>query len=132
MLYGGELPDKELIDRVQEYLSADDIRPMTDKVIVAAPTTIPFDIEAVYYISRDKSASTKEIQRAVDLAEENYILWQTSKMGRDINPSYFNAMLMESGIKRVEIVKPAFTTIPKGSVAVIRDCNISFGGVEDE
>ena len=126
------MPDKELIDRVQEYLSADDIRPMTDKVIVAAPTTIPFDIEAVYYISRDKSASTKEIQRAVDLAEENYILWQTSKMGRDINPSYFNAMLMESGIKRVEIVKPAFTTIPKGSVAVIRDCNISFGGVEDE
>ena len=99
---------------------------------MAAPTTIPFDIEAVYYISRDKSASTKEIQRAVDLAEENYILWQTSKMGRDINPSYFNAMLMESGIKRVEIVKPAFTTIPKGSVAVIRDCNISFGGVEDE
>ena len=71
-------------------------------------------------------------QRAVDLAEENYILWQTSKMGRDINPSYFNAMLMESGIKRVEITKPAFTTIPKGSVAVIRDCNISFGGVEDE
>ena len=53
-------------------------------------------------------------------------------MGRDINPSYFNAMLMESGIKRVEIIKPAFTEIPKGSVAVIRDCNISFGGVEDE
>jgi phage-related baseplate assembly protein len=66
------------------------------------------------------------------LAEENYILWQTSKMGRDINPSYFNAMLMESGIKRVEITKPAFTAISKGSVAVVRDCNISFGGVEDE
>lgn len=132
MLYGGELPDKELIDRVQAYLSADDIRPMTDKVIVAAPTTVEFDIEATYYIATDKAASTKEIKQAVELAVENYILWQTSKMGRDINPSYFNAMLMESGIKRVEITAPAFTEIPKGSVAVVKACNMTFGGAEDE
>ena len=132
MLYGGKLPDKELIDRVQEYLSADDIRPMTDKVIVAAPDTIEFDIEATYYIPRDKAATTKEIKQAVKLATENYTLWQTSKMGRDINPSYFNAMLMESGIKRVDITTPVFTEIPKGSVAVLRNCNVTFGGVEDE
>ena len=132
MLYGGKLPDKELIDRVQEYLSADDIRPMTDKVIVAAPDTIEFDIEATYYIPRDKAATTKEIKQAVELATENYTLWQTSKMGRDINPSYFNAMLMESGIKRVDITTPVFTGIPKGSVAVLRNCNVTFGGVEDE
>lgn len=132
MLYGGKLPDKELIDRVQEYLSADDIRPMTDKVIVAAPDTIEFDIEATYYIPRDKAATTKEIKQAVELATENYTLWQTSKMGRDINPSYFNAMLMESGIKRVDITTPVFTEIPKGSVAVLRNCNVTFGGVEDE
>lgn len=132
MLYGGKLPDKELIDRVQEYLSADDIRPMTDKVIVAAPDTVEFDIEATYYIPRDKAATTKEIKQAVELATENYTLWQTSKMGRDINPSYFNAMLMESGIKRVEITTPVFTEIPKGSVAVLRNCNVAFGGVEDE
>lgn len=132
MLYNGELPDKELIDRVQEYLSADDIRPMTDKVTVAAPTTVQFDINIKYYIATDKAASTKEIKQAVELAVENYILWQTSKMGRDINPSYFNAMLMESGIKRVEITAPAFTEIAKGSVAVVNNCNVAFGGMEDE
>lgn len=132
MLYGGELPSEELIQEVQAYLSADDIRPMTDKVIVAAPTTVKFDIEATYYIPTDKAASTKEIKQAVELGTENYILWQTSKMGRDINPSYFNAMLMESGIKRVEITKPAFTQIPKGSVAVIGNCTVTFGGAEDE
>lgn len=132
MLYGGELPSEELIQKVQEYLSADNIRPMTDKVVVAAPTTVEFDIEATYYIPTDKAASTKEIKQAVELATENYILWQTSKMGRDINPSYFNAMLMESGIKRAEITKPAFTQIPKGSVAVIKNCTVTFGGVEDE
>lgn len=132
MLYGGELPNKELIDKVQAYLSADDIRPMTDKVTVAAPTTVEFDIDATYYISSDKAASTNEIKQAVELAVENFILWQTSKMGRDINPSYFNAMLMESGIKRVAVTTPVFTQIPKGSVAVIKNCTMTFGGVEDE
>lgn len=132
MLYGGKLPSEELIQKVQNYLSADDIRPMTDMVVVSAPTTVEFDIEATYYISTDKATSTKEIKKEVELATENYILWQSSKMGRDVNPSYFNAMLMESGIKRVEITKPAFTRIPKGSVAVIKNCIVNFGGVEDE
>ena len=132
MLYGGELPDEELIQKVQDYLNADDIRPMTDKVVVAAPTTVLFDIEAKYYISTDKESSTKEIQEAVDAGTESYTLWQTQKMGRDINPSYFNATLMQSGIKRLEITSPEFTKIPKGSVAVLRNCNVTFGGVEDE
>lgn len=132
MLYGGELPDKELISKVQQYLSADDIRPMTDKVVVSAPNTVPFNINATYYISSEKESTTQEIKAAVENATENYILWQTQKMGRDINPSYFSAMLMESGIKRVEITSPVFTQIPKGSVAVIGTSSVTFGGVEDE
>jgi phage-related baseplate assembly protein len=132
MCQGGELPSEDLLKEVQDYLSADDIRPMTDKVVVSAPDTVAFNIKATYYIATDSVASTKEIQEAVDNATENYTLWQTQKMGRDINPSYFNAMLMESGIKRVVIEEPAFTEIPKGSVAVLETCNVTFGGVEDE
>lgn len=132
MLYNGELPDKELIDKVREHLSGDDIRPMTDTVLVAAPDTVEFNIDIKYFVSKEKEASTSDIKQALALAVENYILWQTSKMGRDINPSYFNAMLMESGIKRVEITAPVFTQIPKGSVAVIKEESVTFGGVEDE
>ena len=132
MLYNGELPDKELIDKVRDYLSGDEIRPMTDTVLVAAPDTVEFDINIKYFISKEKELSTNDIKQAVALAVENYILWQTSKMGRDINPSYFNAMLMESGIKRVEITAPVFTQIPKGSVAVVKEESVTFGGVEDE
>jgi phage-related baseplate assembly protein len=132
MCQNGELPEEELLSKVQEHLSEEDIRPLTDKVIVAAPDTVPFNIKATYYISTDSTASTNEIREAVENATENYTLWQTQKMGRDINPSYFNAMLMESGIKRVVIEEPAFTEIPKGSVAVLETCNVTFGGIEDE
>ena len=132
LLHGGKLPGDELIKEVQNHLSADDIRPLTDNVTVTAPTAIEFDIEATYYIPKDKKTSTNEIKRAVDLAVESYKLWQTSRMGRDINPSYFNAILMDSGIKRVDIKKPVFTKIPKGSVAVSKNCTVTFGGAEDE
>ena len=132
MLFGGEMPSNELIEQVQKRLNENDIRPLTDNVSVAAPEMIEFDIQATYYIQNDKTATLGEIKREVKLATENYILWQTSKMGRDINPSYFSAMLMESRIKRVEITTPVFKQIPKGSVAVIRNCNVTFGGMEDE
>nr|WP_315101251.1 baseplate J/gp47 family protein [uncultured Catonella sp.] len=132
MLFGGKMPSNELIEQVQKRLNENDIRPLTDNVRVAAPEMIEFDIQATYYIQSDKTATLGEIKREVELATENYILWQTSKMGRDINPSYFSAMLMESRIKRVEITTPVFKQIPKGSVAVIRNCNVTFGGMEDE
>jgi hypothetical protein len=39
---------------------------------------------------------------------------------------------MEAGIKRAAITKPVFTQIPKGSVAVVKNSTVTFGGVEDE
>lgn len=132
MTQGGKLPDAELLREVEEYLSADDVRPMTDIVRVSAPETIPFKIKATYYISSVKEASTKDIRAAVDLAIENYIIWQTQKMGRDINPSYLSVVLMDTGIKRVEIAEPVFTDIPRGSVAVCTGHTVTFGGVEDD
>lgn len=132
LLYGGQMPGEELIKEVKKHLDADNIRPLTDNVTVAAPEVIEFDIEAAYYIQKGKEINTKEIQRAVDLAVESYKLWQTSKMGRDINPSYFNSLIMNAGIKRVDIKKPVFTEVQKGSVAVLKKCTVTFGGVEDE
>ncbi len=132
MLSDGKLPTQEIIQKVQQYIGADDVRPLTDKVTVSAPTIVPFDIEVVYYISSDCKNKITDIEKAVKMGVDNYIMWQTGKMGRDINPSYFNATLMQSNIKRLDIVSPAFTTVQKGSIAVLRNCNVTFGGVEDE
>lgn len=132
MLQDGELPDEEMISRVQGYLSADNIRPLTDYVVVSAPGTVLFDIDVVYYISSGKETSTVEIKKDLETCVETYIKWQTQRMGRDINPSYFNALLMQSGIKRAEITSPVFTRVEKGNVAVLGNCNIIFGGLEDD
>lgn len=132
MLQDGVLPDEEMISKVQEYLNADDIRPLTDYVVVSAPGTVTFDIDVVYYISSMQEISAEKIKDAVEAYTRSYVAWQTSKMGRDINPSYFNALIMQSGIKRAEIISPVFAHIGKGSVAVLGDLSITFGGMEDD
>lgn len=132
MLQDGVLPDEEMISKVQEYLNADDIRPLTDYVVVSAPATVTFDIDVIYYISSMQEISAEKIRDAVETYTRSYVAWQTSKMGRDINPSYFNALIMQSGIKRAEIISPVFTRIENGSVAALGNLNITFGGMEDD
>lgn len=132
MLQNGELPPKETLDKIQEALSAEDVRPMTDKVQVKAPDVVKFNINATYYLPSDKTESTEELRAKMKEAEQSYILWQTEKMGRDINPSKLEYLLMAAGAKRVEISQPIFTTVDKRSVAVVETSSVLYGGAEDE
>ena len=70
---------------------------------------------------------------------EQYTAWQCAKLGRDINPSRLISMLMETGIKRVDIIEPAFTSLQDGSDKTVPQLarlagppEIINGGYEDE
>ena len=132
LLQGGALPTEEVIKTVLETLSAERVRPLADFVRVSAPDEVPFDIDFTYYIPTPSAASVTNIERAVSAAVEQYKAWQTEKMGRDINPSYLTRLLMETGVKRVEIRKPKFQKVEPQSVAVLKETVILSGGVEDE
>lgn len=129
---GGQLPTEEIITKVQTILSADKTRPMTDNVVVAAPDIIQFDIDFTYYIPLPSANSAAVIAVDVGKAVEEYKKWQTEKMGRDVNPSHLHYLLMKTGIKRADIRSPAFTTIARNEVAVLRTETIVSGGIEDE
>lgn len=114
------------------------VRPLTDVVEVKDPDTIGYDIDITYYVTKDSEISAVEIQESVETAVSEYIAWQCERMGRDINPSKLNALLMETGIKRVEIKSPVFQRLRDGSdhyapeVAAIGSIKITSGGYEDE
>ena len=115
-----------------DALSADKVRPLTELVRVSAPDTVPFNIDITYYIPNPSAASAANIERAVTAAVERYRVWQTEKMGRDINPSYLTRLLMETGVKRVEVREPLFQKVEAKGVAVLQDKTVLNGGVEDE
>lgn len=132
LLRDGELPTEEVLQEVQAQLSADKVRPLCDFVQVSAPDTVPLNIDATYYIPKPSQNSAAVITADVEKAVQDYIRWQTEKMGRDINPSVFVSYLMKTGIKRVVVRQPEYTVVPESEVAALNQCNVSSGGVEDE
>ena len=110
----GTLATEEIKRAVLAACSADDVRPLTDRVLVEDAGTVPYDISFVYYTQSGSGKSAAEVQAAVNAAVADYTSWQSAKLGRDINPSYLVGLLMQTGIKRVELTAPAFAVLRDG------------------
>lgn len=132
VLEGGELPDDEIVALVSSHLNAETVRPLTDKVLVAAPDVVEYAISGTWYLTRADSALLGPVAQAVEKAVEEFRVWQRSAPGRDINPSRLVAMLHKAGAKRVELASPVFTELTGTEIARETSVEISFGGLEDE
>lgn len=132
LMADNSMPTAGIISEVQEYLSADDKRPLTDQLTVLAPTGQNFDVNVKYYINKSNQDTAVSIQSSVNAAIAEYIAWQTGTIGKDINPSVLTQMMVAAGAKRVNVVSPAFTTVPTGSVARINTQTVTYGGLEDD
>ena len=128
----GSLPEEEVIKGLSEFLQDGNIRPLTDKVTVAAPAIQTFDVNVKYYINSSDSSKAVTIQSDVDQAVADYIAWQSQVIGRDINPDELVKRMVEAGAKRVEITSPVFTTVSNLSIPQIGSKTVSYGGVEDD
>ena len=134
LLEGGELPTQAILDEVYAVCNADTRRPLTDHVIVRSPEIVPFNIDLTYYIARSNSVMGTKIQQAAAQALQDFILWQKSALGRDINKSQLTKMLMKAGVKRVDIREPDFTVLRHFELGVADEENTNFiyGGLEDD
>lgn len=132
IMAGGELPNESMIMGLQDFLYNEQIRPLTDKVIVKAPDTVGYKIDVKYFVNRSDSGKSSTIQAEVGAAIDEFISWQRSKIGRDINPSRLVQIMVAAGAKRVEVTYPIFQTIGKSNVAKLISKNVSYGGIEDD
>ena len=138
LMNDGSIATEEMKEKVLAACSADDVRPLTDFVSVEDPEQVPYNVRLTYYIQDDAEVSAEELALAVAEKVGEFTDWQSAKLGRDINPSRLISMLMETGIKRVELEEPAFTSLRDGSgteapqVAVLGTVTVKSGGYEDE
>lgn len=134
LMRGNERPTEAFIQKVEEALNADKVRPLTDYVTVSAPEEELFEVDVTFYICKNSQASSNIIEMDARKAVEEYIEWQTVKMGRDINPSYLIKRMMDAGVKRVDVRKPEFKTVGNTHVAKLKpdSMQIMNGGIEDE
>ena len=125
----------------------EDVRPLTDQVSVEDVELVYYNINLTYYLSRDSTESAATIEENVAAAVQEYIAWESAKVGRDINPSKLNQLVVEAGAKRTVIHSPTFTVLKNGTVddptvadpedyvpqlATIGTVTLTNGGYEDE
>ena len=111
-----ELQDEAALDAYVEKLLNEDGYAKKDFIIVKP---VEYVIDAKDYT---------EVAAAVD----DYILWQKSKIGRDINPSELTRRMVNAGAKRVAITHPAFAAAGQYEVAVCGTRSVTYGGLEDD
>lgn len=131
LLANGDLPSEELLAQVAEVLSATTVRPLTDRVSVLVPTGIDYELNAKYWISTTDKNKASAIQTAATAALNEYLIWQRSEQGRDINPDELTAKLKAAGVKRVEISSPVFTVVGRTEVARETSVSCTYQGLED-
>lgn len=128
----GEVPSPELVEEVEAYLMEGERRPLTDLVIVGAPEVFEFNVNVKYWINETDRIKAATIQRSVDEAISGFAYWQRKQIGRDINPSMLNHLIIQAGAKRTEITEPVFTVVGDAGLAVMVSRTVTYGGIESD
>lgn len=154
LMADGEIAGDEIKAAVLASCNAETARPLTDHVLVADPAVATYNIALTYYINNDATISSADIQVAVEAAVQEYVAWQSGRLGRDINPDKLREYLYNVGktydkdtgqyvgnsaIKRIVLTSPSFVQLVDGrqdgttpQVAKVGTITLTNGGYEDE
>ncbi|MBQ3441631.1 MAG: baseplate J/gp47 family protein [Selenomonadaceae bacterium] len=121
----GQPPSDQIINMVQEHLSAKTVRPLNDIVTVHAPNQVTYSIDATCYIANDDAANAAQIISKAETAVDDFISWQ-SRLGKDITPAKLVQLLMAAGVNHVVVHEPSFTVVDKISLALCSSKQINF------
>jgi len=128
---GGALPSADQVTAMSELLNDKTIRPMGDRLTVAAPEEVSYSISLAYYIAKSDESKVDVIKSAVDAAVTAYQTWQRT-LGRDINPDQLTYLLRSAGAKRAVIASPAYTAVDDLKIAKCGNVVVTYGGVEND
>lgn len=108
--------DGPLLRAVLAQLNAEDVRPLTDQVIVRAPTIRPFAITAVIEVYHGPDPELIRTRRAAALAA---YLAAVRHLAYDVTRAGLIAALVEGGVKNVRLTTPANDIVcTHGEIAV--------------
>ena len=118
----GEVPTQEVLNKVLEVCSAKEVRPLGDKLIVSGVAQKTYDIELVYYTTEAEESDVVNEVEGAGGSIERYNTWQSSEIGKTINPDRLRAEILKSdtkpiGADYVEIVNPTYTVLQPNQVA---------------
>lgn len=108
----------EVLTLVEDALSEDTVRPLTDSVSVEEAVEVSYTVEVSYYIPTSQAGSVTAIQAAVEAAQDAYCDWQEAALGRDVDPTELVGLLYAAGARRIAVTSPTFQAVQRSERAL--------------
>lgn len=107
LISGGVVTPPEILALVNNALNAEDVRPLTDTVVVLSPTVVNYDVEIEIVAYTD--ANTDDVQAAALAAVQVYTQQRQNEIGQDVKRSQLTALAVGTAgdVFDVNIVSPA-------------------------
>ncbi len=125
-------PSAEILAIVQDYLSDEKIRPLTDYVQVLSPTRVDFSIKAKIYIYIDSDSAT--VQETIENKLVEYKETLALQLGKSVILTQIIAILNAIyGVYKVELVDPVGDIeISNSEWANLENYEVTIEGVANE
>lgn len=126
---GDGTPSQALLEEVRAYVAADDVRPLTDQVMVQAAEVTTFTVDAVIrtFTGPDSALVLTEARRRLDA-----YLARSRRLGRDVTRAALIAALCTDGVQDVDLIAPAQTIVCSPTeTALCTGILISHGGAAE-
>lgn len=111
---GDGTASQEIIDIVSDALSAEDIRPVGDRLTVQSAAIVNYQVDATLYVY--PGPEQEPILEAAQDSLTKYVSEQR-RIGRDIRISALHAALHVEGVQRVELTQPVGDLVLGGTEA---------------
>ena len=126
LMEGGELPSDEVKAKILDVLNDRKVRPLTDYVEVQSPRAVSYDIDLTWYCSPETEDALEAAIEGSGGILDQYIEWQDTALGRDINPDRLRQMILSTtwtddtgidGSFRIEVKSPTYVEVDDTEVA---------------
>jgi len=109
------IADATLLSEVQNALSADNVRPLTDTVTALVVTEVDYQISGTVTMYAD--AEPVSTMAAANAAAQNFAIALASRIQRNIVPSQIVEALSVAGVYEVTLTAPVYTPLTPGKWA---------------
>ncbi|MDO5397457.1 MAG: baseplate J/gp47 family protein [bacterium] len=128
-LADGTQANGAFLEEVRDYVSAPERKPLTDKVTILNAPRVNYEVDIKYSISEDDVSRVTEINGAVAAAVDEYIKWQSSSIGLDIDPQQLIALCRTAGARNIQITAPAAQTVTQIQIAHCTGVKTAHAGI---
>ncbi|MGO1072708.1 baseplate assembly protein [Lysobacter sp. CA199] len=118
-----------LVEAVARALTADDVRPLTDRVSVQSAQIVSYRVRATVYTYAGPDST---VVLAESMRRLNRYIEESHHLGRDVPRSGLFSVLHSEGVQRVELHEPATDlVINRAQASFCTEINVTAGGVDE-